>query len=66
MQKTAALLREEKKKALAAAKENLQLLKSSENKAGYLRELYIKRKDLIERMENRKKEREDYNKRGTL
>lgn len=41
MQKTAAVLREEKKKAQAEAKENLQLLKTSDKKLTYLKDLYV-------------------------
>ena len=65
MQKTAASLREEKKKALALAKVHLQNLKTSENIANHMLDLYIERKNLLERMEARKKDKEDFSKRGT-
>ena len=66
MQKTAANLREEKKKALALAKETLENLKSSDNIADHMLELYVERKSLLERMDSRKKDKEDFSKRGTV
>jgi hypothetical protein len=55
MQKTAATLRENKKKVLLEAKQKLEELKSSENKNYYLRGAYLKRKELLERIADRKK-----------
>jgi actin-related protein 5 len=65
MQKTAAVLREEKKKAVALAKVHLQNLKTSENIANHMLDLYVERKNLLERMESRKRDKEDFSKRGT-
>lgn len=65
MQKTAATLRENKKKVLLEAKQKLEELKSSENKNYYLRGAYLKRKELLERIADRKKQREEFGKRGT-
>ena len=53
MQKTAAAQREEKKKAIQEAKENLEKLKNSNNKNSYLLGLYQKRMDLLNRISNR-------------
>jgi hypothetical protein len=66
MQKTAANLREEKKKALALAKVHLENLKSSENISSFMLELYTERKALLDRMEARKRDKEDFSKRGTV
>jgi hypothetical protein len=66
MQKTASIIRDEKKKAVALARENLETLKSSENISGHMLELYTNRKTLLERMDSRKKEKEDFSKRGTV
>ena len=65
MQKTAAVLRDEKKKAIALAKVHLENLKTPENIANHMLDLYVERKNLIERMESRKKDKEDFSKRGT-
>lgn len=55
MKKTAAMLRDEKKRLAAEAKEKLESLKNSANKNQYLRGLYIKRKEVLERMQERSK-----------
>jgi len=65
MQKTAATLRENKKKVVLEAKQKLEELKSSDNKNYYLRGAYLKRKELLERIADRKKQREEFGKRGT-
>ena len=50
MQKTAALLREEKKRANTEAKQKLESLKNSNNKNKYLKGLYIKRLELLQKI----------------
>lgn len=65
MQKTAAILREEKKKAYNEAKEELETLKRSNNKNRYLRGLYEKRLDILERMNERARKKDEFSKRGT-
>ena len=65
MQKTAAVLREQKKKAVSEAKQKLESLKKSKNKNSYLRGLYSKRLELLDRMQDRAKKREEFSKRGT-
>ena len=59
------MLREQKKKAIQDAKDKLEQLKNSNDKNSYLVGLYQKRMDLLSRINNRQKEREDFGKRGT-
>ena len=66
MQKSAAVLREQKRLQQEQEREKLESLKRGENKSVYLRELYIKRRDILLRMQDRKKIKDDSGKRGTL
>lgn len=65
MQKTAALIREEKRKAVNLAKDKLESLKNSSNKNQYLLGLYQKRLELLDKIQERTKKKEDFSKRGT-
>lgn len=65
MQMTAHLIREEKRNAQNKAKQRLEELKKSNDKNQYMLGLYQKRKDILDRMANRTKKKEDFGKRGT-
>ena len=65
MQKTAAILREEKKKAQSDAKEQLESLKRSCDRNKFLRGLYQKRLEILEKMNEWAKKKEEFSKRGT-
>ena len=65
MQKTAAMMREDKKAQALIESEELEKLKNSDKKTGYLKELYSKRLDILSKMTERSKRKEDFSKRRT-
>ena len=65
MQKTAALMREDKKAAAQQESEALEKLKHSDQKNVYLKELYSKRLEVLTKMNERSKRKDEFSKRRT-
>ncbi|CDW79283.1 actin-related protein 5 [Stylonychia lemnae] len=64
MQKTATLMREEKKAQMKVEREKIDILKQSDPDA-YLKSLYEKRKEILDRMSDRARRKEEFSKRGS-
>lgn len=64
MQKTAALIREERKAQLKLDRERIEELKTGDPDA-YLRNLYVKRKEILDRIAERSRRKEEFSKRGS-
>ena len=58
-------MREDKKAQALIESEELEKLKNSYKKTGYLKELYSKRLDILSKMTERSKRKEDFSKRRT-
>lgn len=64
MQKTAQIIREERKQQQRADREKIEDLKSSDPEA-YLKQLYGKRKEILDRISERSRRKEEFSKRGS-
>ena len=64
MQKTATVMREERKKQMEEERKKIETLKSTDADA-YLQGLYERRKEILSRMAEREKKREEMSKRGS-
>ncbi len=64
MQKTAAQMREERKMQQKIDREKIEDLKQSDPEA-YLRNLYGKRKEILDRISERSRRKEEFSKRGS-
>ena len=64
MQKTAGMMREEKKQQMKQERDKIDELKSSDPDA-YLKSLYDKRKEVLDRMAERARRKEQFSKRGS-
>jgi|LauGreDrversion4_2_1035121.scaffolds.fasta_scaffold88729_2 hypothetical protein len=64
MQKTAALMREERKLQMKFEREKIEEMKSGDPDA-YLRQLYGKRKEILDRIAERSRRKEEFSKRGS-
>ena len=64
MQKTASTMREEKKQIMKQEREKIEGLKQLDPDS-YLKQLYGKRKEILDRMSERAKRKEDFSKRGS-
>ena len=64
MQKTATLMREEKKAQMKIERDQIEKLKQS-NPDSYLKSLYDKRKEILDRLAERARRKEEFSKRGS-
>ena len=64
MQKTAAQIREERKIQQKIDRERIDELKASDPDA-YLKNLYVKRKEILDRIAERSRRKEEFSKRGS-
>lgn len=64
MQKTAAQMREERKIQLKQEREKIDEIKQSDPDA-YLKQLYFKRKEILDRITERSRRKEEFSKRGS-
>ena len=64
MQKTAAVMREERKLQMKFEREKIEEMKSGDPDA-YLRQLYGKRKEILDRIAERSRRKEEFSKRGS-
>ncbi len=64
MQKTAAQMREERKAQMKVEREKIEGLKSSDPDS-YLKQLYCKRKEILDRITERSRRKEEFSKRGS-
>lgn len=64
MQKTATMMREEKKAQMKIERDQIEKLKQLDPD-NYLKSLYDKRKEILDRMSERARRKEEFSKRGS-